>query len=170
MCKRRCIAKSVSVSINRTITGQVELLEEDDSVPHPTLPPLFHAPDESPLRFSLRSLSPLGAYPFLGKAVFLPHIVDNNEHAIQETALRVLVSCNQFYVFFFSSFTPEQPIRRAILRSLPSDTAELSYLLSSQLLVNYEEEKKLFLADDPLERITLANSLCRVGVMACSEE
>ena len=58
----------------------------------------------------------------------------------------------------------------AILRSLPSDTTELSYLLSSQLLVNYEEEKKLFLADDPLERITLANSLCRVGVMACSEE
>lgn len=122
MCKRRCIAKSVSVSINRTITGHVELLEEDDSVPHPTLPPLFHAPDESPLRFSLRSLSPLGAYPFLGKAVFLPHIVDNNEHAIQETALRVLVSCNQFYVLLllFLHSRAANPTMRSSAPSLPT--------------------------------------------------
>ena len=50
----------------------------------------------------------------------------------------------------------------AILRSLPSNTTQLSFLLSSQLLVNYEEEKELFLADGAEERIELARELCRV--------
>lgn len=49
-----------------------------------------------------------------------------------------------------------------ILRQVSSDTLELSFFLCEQLLLNYSEEKELFICDTPEERIRLANVFCRV--------
>ena len=94
-------------------------------------------------------------------------VLENRERRIQETSLHILVTCNQFYVLVLSYCYPQcSQTDDAILRSLPSSITELSFLLSSQLLVSYEEERKLFLADGAEERIELARELCRVHLFA----
>ena len=55
-----------------------------------------------------------------------------------------------------------------IIRSLPQDDEELSYLLCNQLLVDYETEMSLFRCSPALLRIQQALSLVSVALSAFS--
>lgn len=105
----------------------------------------------------------LSLLPAVGRRALIPHALENTEKVIQHHCIHILAASNDRFVAFRLVHHMQSSLSDVeLLRQMPTDTLELSYFLCNQLLLNYDEEKKLFVCDSGEERIRLAYKFCRV--------